>query len=55
MSRIFPIHYQKLVRVLQQEGFVLARERGDHMIFTMQGILRPVVMPRYAQLAVFHH
>jgi predicted RNA binding protein YcfA (HicA-like mRNA interferase family) len=53
MSRIFPIHYQKLVRVLQQEGFVLARERGDHMIFTKQGILRPVVVPRYAQLPVF--
>ena len=53
MSRIFPIHFQKLVRVLQQEGFVLARERGDHMIFTKQGILRPVVVPRYAQLPVF--
>ncbi len=53
MSRIFPIHYQKLVRVLQQEGFVLARERGDHMIFTKQGILRPLVVPRYAQLPVF--
>jgi len=39
--------------VLQQEGFVLARERGDHMIFTKQGILRPVVVPRYAQLPVF--
>ena len=53
MSRIFPIHYLKLVRVLQQEGFVLARESGDHMIFTKQGILRPVVVPRYAQLPVF--
>jgi len=28
-------------------------ERGDRMIFTKQGILRPVVVSRYAQLPVF--
>jgi len=29
------------------------RERGDHMIFTKSGILRPIVVPRYDQLPVF--
>jgi len=53
MSRIAPISYRKLVRVLELEGFRLARERGDHMIFTKEGILRPAVVPRYDRLPVF--
>jgi predicted RNA binding protein YcfA (HicA-like mRNA interferase family) len=53
MPRIVPIPYRKLVRVLEIEGFALARERGDHMIFTKGGILRPVVVPRYDALPVF--
>jgi predicted RNA binding protein YcfA (HicA-like mRNA interferase family) len=53
MSRIIPIHYRKLVRVLESEGFVFVRERGDHMIFTKDGLLRPIVVPRYDALPVF--
>ncbi len=53
MSRISPVSYWKLVRVLEREGFTLARQRGDHMIFTKAGILRPVVVPRYDPLPVF--
>ena len=53
MSRIVPIHYRKLVRVLGTEGFTFVRERGDHMIFTKSGILRPIVVPRYDALPVF--
>jgi predicted RNA binding protein YcfA (HicA-like mRNA interferase family) len=53
MSRIAPISYRKLVRVLELEGFRLARERGDHMIFTKEGVSRPAVVPRYDPLPVF--
>jgi predicted RNA binding protein YcfA (HicA-like mRNA interferase family) len=53
MPRINPVHYRKLVRVLELEGFVLSRERGDHMVFTKPGIERPAVVPRYDQLPVF--
>jgi predicted RNA binding protein YcfA (HicA-like mRNA interferase family) len=53
MPRIAPIHHRRLVRVLQLEGFVLARERGDHMVFTKPGIDRPAVVPRYDPLPVF--
>lgn len=53
MPRINPVHYRKLVRVLEMEGFTLARERGDHMVFTRPGIERPAVIPRYDQLPVF--
>jgi predicted RNA binding protein YcfA (HicA-like mRNA interferase family) len=53
MPRINPIHYRKLVRVLELEGFLLSRERGDHMVFTKPGIERLAVVPRYGQLPVF--
>ena len=53
MPRIVPIPYQKLVRVLEAEGFAFVRERGDHMIFSKPGILRPLVVPRYDALPVF--
>jgi predicted RNA binding protein YcfA (HicA-like mRNA interferase family) len=53
MPRIAPIHYRKLVGVLEHEGFVLSRESGDHMIFTKPGIDRPAVVPRYNPLPVF--
>jgi predicted RNA binding protein YcfA (HicA-like mRNA interferase family) len=53
MSRIVPIHYRKVIRILELEGFTLARERGDHMIYTRDGVLRPVVVPRYDPLPVF--
>lgn len=53
MPRIVPIPYEKLVRIIKSQGFVLVRERGDHMIFTKSGILRPVVIPRYDALPVF--
>ena len=41
-----------MVRILEHEGFALARERGDHMVFTKPGIERPVVVPRYDPLPV---
>jgi predicted RNA binding protein YcfA (HicA-like mRNA interferase family) len=53
MSRIAPIHYRRVVRILEHEGFALARERGDHMVVTKPGIERPVVLPRYDPLPVF--
>ncbi len=53
MSRIVPTHYRKVIRILELEGFILVRERGDHMIYTRAGVLRPVVVPRYNPLPVF--
>ena len=46
------------IMCLRQNFFVLrdrllARESGDHMIFTKAGIDRPAVVPRYNPLPVF--
>jgi len=53
MPRIARIHFRRLVRILEFEGFALVRERGNHMVFTKPGIERPVVLPRYDPLPVF--
>jgi predicted RNA binding protein YcfA (HicA-like mRNA interferase family) len=53
MPRIVPIHYRRLVRILELEGFTLSRVRGDHMVFAKSGIERPAVVPRYDPLPVF--
>jgi len=53
MARIVPVHFRKLVRVLELDGCRLAREEGDHMIFTKPGIKRPIVVPRYNPVPIF--
>ena len=35
------------------DGFRCVREEGDHMVFTKSGVIRPVVIPRYAAVPVF--
>ena len=39
--------------MLEAEGFVCVRTEGDHMIFTKAGVIRPVVVPKYAAVPVF--
>ena len=43
-SRITPIPYQTLVRVFELEGFTVKRHKGDHLVLTRPGVIRPVVI-----------
>jgi len=42
--KITPISYQTLVKVFEAEGFMLKRQKGDHLILTKPGVRRPVVI-----------
>ena len=53
MPSIKPIHYKNLVKVFEAAGWTYQRTRGDHMIFTKNGYVRPVVIPRYKTVPVF--
>ncbi|PYY19498.1 MAG: hypothetical protein DMG60_04020 [Acidobacteria bacterium] len=53
MPSIQPVPYQILVRVFEEDGFRLARQRGDHLIYTKPGIKRPLVIPAYHSVPVF--
>lgn len=52
-ERLRPVSFKQLVRVFEADGFRLAREEGDHMVFTKPGVVRPIVIPRYASVPVF--
>ena len=52
MASIRPIHYQQLVRVFELEGFLYDRQVGDHLIYTKEGLKRPLVIPMYLALHI---
>lgn len=53
MRKITPIHYKKLVRIFEIEGFQHKRTKGDHLIYSKPGISRPIVIPKYKEIPVF--
>ncbi len=42
--KITPVHSLRLVRVLELDGFAVGKQRGDHLILTKPGVIRPVVI-----------
>jgi predicted RNA binding protein YcfA (HicA-like mRNA interferase family) len=53
MPKLGPVSYKQLARVFEADGFRCVREEGDHMVFTKSGVIRPVVIPKYASVPVF--
>ncbi len=43
-QKITPIHYRRLVKVFELDGFTVMRQKGDHLILTKPGVSRPVVI-----------
>jgi predicted RNA binding protein YcfA (HicA-like mRNA interferase family) len=44
LPKITAIDYRILVRVFESDGFVVSRRKGDHIVMTKSGVLRPVVI-----------
>ena len=53
MPKFSPVSYKTLAGVFEADGFRCVRIEGDHMVFTKSGVLRPVVIPKYAAIPVF--
>ncbi|HEY7334760.1 MAG TPA: type II toxin-antitoxin system HicA family toxin [Bryobacteraceae bacterium] len=53
MPSIRPVSCKRLVKVFEADGFICVRTEGDHMVFTKPGVLRPLVIPKYASVPVF--
>jgi predicted RNA binding protein YcfA (HicA-like mRNA interferase family) len=53
MAALRPVHYQRLIRVFEQEGFRYDRQEGDHVIYVKAGVRRPLVIPTYRAIPVF--
>lgn len=44
MSKLTPVHFEKLIKVFELDGFQIARKRGDHIMMTKPGVRRPLVI-----------
>ncbi len=53
MPRITPITWQRVRCVFEQEGYVVVRQEGDHLVMTKPGARRPVVIPQYREVPEF--
>jgi predicted RNA binding protein YcfA (HicA-like mRNA interferase family) len=53
MSKLSPVSYKTLAKAFEADGFRCVRTEGDHMVFTKPGVLRPIVIPKYASVPVF--
>ena len=53
MPAVRPIHFQRLIRVFELDGFRFARQDGDHRIYVKAGVKRPIVIPTYHAVPVF--
>jgi len=51
--KITPIHYRRLCKVFEIEGFTHARTKGDHLFYVKPGIRRPIVIPAVRDVPVF--
>ncbi len=53
MPRLTPIHYRKLAKVFETIGFIHVRTEGDHMVYSKEEVLRPVIIPKYREIPEF--
>ncbi len=52
MPRLTPVSWKVLVAVFEAAGFSKGRQRGSHLMMIKDGILRPVVIPKYDEIGI---
>nr|VFK10803.1 MAG: Predicted RNA binding protein YcfA, dsRBD-like fold, HicA-like mRNA interferase family [Candidatus Kentron sp. LPFa] len=50
--KLTPISWKKLVKVFEKDGFSVDRVEGSHVILTKPGVVRPIVVPKYAEVGL---
>ncbi|MFA5188559.1 MAG: type II toxin-antitoxin system HicA family toxin [Patescibacteria group bacterium] len=53
MPRLTPIHWKIFEKFILFVGCNFSREKGDHRVYSRDGLKRPVVIPRSGDLPVF--
>jgi predicted RNA binding protein YcfA (HicA-like mRNA interferase family) len=51
--KIVPIHYKKLIKILELDGATIVGQKGSHVILTKPGAKRRLVVPTYLHVPVF--
>ena len=44
MSKLVPVHYEKLIQLFEHFGFKVTRYRGDHIMMNKSAVARPLVI-----------
>jgi predicted RNA binding protein YcfA (HicA-like mRNA interferase family) len=44
LPKITPVDYRILIRIFELDGFTIKRQKGDHIVMTKPGVLRPIVI-----------
>jgi predicted RNA binding protein YcfA (HicA-like mRNA interferase family) len=53
--KITSIHYTVLVKVFERDGFVVKRQKGDHIVMVKPGIKRPLIIKTSPRLVPVAH
>ena len=53
MPRLTPVHWRKLLKVLELDGAVVVGQTGDHIELKKVGATRRLVVPKYREIPVF--
>lgn len=53
MSRIAPIHWKKLDKLLIFAGCEFVRQTASHHVYWREGLSRPIIIPVYNPVPVF--
>jgi len=54
-QKIVPIHYSRLIKIFEFEGFQISRQKGDHIAMTKPGIRRPLIIKTSPRLVPVAH
>ena len=54
-GRIVPIHYKTLIKIFELDGFIIKRQKGDHVIMSRLGVKRPLVIKTSPRLVPVTH
>ena len=52
MVKLTPTDWRTLVKIFEADGFTQDRTTGSHVILSKPGVLRPVIIPRYAEIGL---
>ena len=54
-QKITSIHYATLIKIFELDGFVVKRQKGDHIVMVKAGIKRPLVIKTSPRLVPVAH
>ena len=52
MVKLTPTDWRTLVRIFEADGFTQDRTTGSHVVLSKPGALRPVIVPKYAEVGL---